>query len=50
MTLVTMTMLFMLEERINNEMAVPLLRCFDIRQILVAMLPKRNLDPKEVML
>lgn len=50
MALVLMTMLFMLEERIRNEREIPLLSCFDIRQLLVSMLPKRNLDPNEVML
>jgi len=50
MALVLMTMLFMLEERIHNEVETPLLSCFDIRQLLVSMLPRRNLDPDEVML
>jgi len=50
MALVLMTMLFMLEERIHNEVEIPLLSCYDIRQLLVAMLPKRNLDFNEVVL
>ena len=45
-----MTMLFMLEERIHNEAEIPLLSCYDIRQLLVATLPKRNLDFNEVVL
>ena len=48
MALVLMAMQFMLEERIHNSNDLPLLSCFDIRQLLIATLPKRNLSIDEV--
>ncbi len=49
MALVLMTMLFMTEEQIQNEPETPLLSCYDVRQLLAVMLPKRNITVYEVM-
>jgi len=48
MALVCMALLFMLEERLQSQDTTPLLSCSDIEDLLRAFLPKRNLDPEEV--
>jgi hypothetical protein len=53
MTLVAMSLLFMLEERILQKDSYPLLSCSDIEALLKAMspqtmLPRRDLDREEV--
>lgn len=48
MALVMMSMLFMLNERINQENEYPLLSCADIEELLAKFLPRRDIDKKEV--
>jgi hypothetical protein len=48
MALVAMTLLFMIEERIAQRDAYPLLSCSDIETLLRLVLPRRNLDAQEV--
>ena len=48
MALVAMTLLFMIEERIAQRDAYPLLSCSDIETLLRHFLPRRDLDPHEV--
>ena len=48
MALVAMALLFMLEERIVQREAHPLLSCSDIESLLKSFLPRRDLDPEEV--
>jgi hypothetical protein len=48
MALVAMTLLFMIEERIAQCDAYPLLSCSDIETLLRHFLPRRDLDPHEV--
>ena len=48
MTLVSMAMLFMVEERERHQEAVPLLSCNDIETLLRTFLPRRDIDPDEI--
>ena len=48
MTLVAMSLLFMLEERIAQNDSYPLLSCSDIQTLLKSLLPRRDLDREEV--
>lgn len=48
MTLVSMAMLFMLQERTLQQATYPLLSCADIECLLARFLPRRDLDPDEV--
>jgi hypothetical protein len=48
MALVAMTLLFMIEERIAQRDAYPLLSCSDIETLLRHFLPRRDLDAHEV--
>lgn len=48
MTLVMMAMLFMLKERIANQDAHPLMSCADIEVLLAHFLPRRDIEPEEV--
>jgi SRSO17 transposase len=48
MALVSMSLLFMLEERIHQRDHYPLLSCSDIETLLRTYLPRRDLDPEEV--
>jgi len=48
MTLVAMSLLFMLEERILQKDSYPLLSCSDIETLLETTLPRRDLDREEV--
>lgn len=48
MALVMMTMLFMLNEKINQKSEYPLLSCADIEELLAKFLPRRDIDEKEV--
>jgi hypothetical protein len=48
MTLVMMTMLFMLTERLHMKDQCPLLSCADIERILAAFLPRRDASPEQV--
>jgi len=48
MTLVAMSLLFMLEERILQKDSYPLLSCSDIETLLKTTLPRRDLDREEV--
>ena len=48
MTLVAMSLLFMLEERIAQKDSYPLLSCSDIETLLKTLLPRRDLDREEV--
>lgn len=48
MALVMMSMLFMLNERINQQNEYPLLSCADIEELLARFLPRRDIDEKEV--
>jgi hypothetical protein len=48
MTLVAMTLLFMLEERILQKDSYPLLSCSDIKTLRKTTLPRRDLDREEV--
>lgn len=48
MALVMMTMLFMLNERINQQNEYPLLSCADIEELLAKFLPRRDINEKEV--
>ena len=48
MALVMMAMLFMLKERIANQDALPLMSCADIEVLLARFLPRRDIDPQEV--
>jgi SRSO17 transposase len=48
MALVAMTLLFMIEERIAQRDAYPLLSCSDVETLLRHFLPRRDLDPQEV--
>ena len=50
MTLVMMAMLFMLEERILQKDDHPLLSCSDIESLLRAFLPRRDIEPDEILL
>lgn len=49
MALVSMAMLFMVEERERHQEDVPLLSCNDIETLLRTFLPRRDVDPDEVM-
>lgn len=49
MALVSMAMLFMLEERILQKDAHPLLSCSDVESLLRAFLPRRDIDHEEVL-
>lgn len=48
MALVMIAMLFLLEERIQNEQEIPLLSCADITTLLARFLPRRDITKKEV--
>jgi len=48
MALVSMAMLFMVEERERHQEEVPLLSCNDIETLLRTFLPRRDIDPDEV--
>ena len=48
MALVSMTMLFMAEERELNQEEIPLLSCNDIEILLRTFLPRRDIDPDEI--
>jgi len=48
MALVSMAMLFMVEERERHQEEIPLLSCNDIETLLRAFLPRRDIDPNEV--
>ena len=48
MTLVMMAMLFMLEEKVNQNVSAPLLSCGDVEVLLASFLPRRDADPDEV--
>jgi SRSO17 transposase len=48
MTLVALALLFMLEERILQQQNLPLLSCADIESLLRTFLPRRDIDPGEV--
>ena len=48
MALVSMAMLFMVEERKRHQEEVPLLSCNDIETLLRTFLPRRDIDPDEV--
>lgn len=48
MALVSMAMLFMLEERLLQQEEVPLLSCNDIEILLSTFLPRRDIDPDEI--
>jgi SRSO17 transposase len=48
MTLVLMAMLFMLQERLLQQDAYPLLSCGDIECLLARFLPRRDQDPDEL--
>ena len=48
MALVSMSMLFMVEERERHQEEVPLLSCNDIETLLRIFLPRRDVDPDEV--
>ena len=48
MTLVAMSLLFMLEERIAQKDSYPLLSCSDIETLLKTTLPRRDLEREEV--
>ena len=49
MALVSMAMLFMVEERERYQKEIPLLSCNDIETLLRIFLPRRDVDPDEVM-
>ena len=48
MTMVIMAMLFMLEQRLKNRAAYPLLSCTDIIELLVYYLPHRKVSEEEI--
>lgn len=48
MTLVSLALLFMLEERILQQQNLPLLSCADIESLLKTFLPRRDIAPQEV--
>ncbi|WP_419633276.1 hypothetical protein [Thiolapillus sp.] len=48
MALVMMAMLFMLEERVEQQEDYPLLTCSDIETLLAHFLPRRDIDADEV--
>ena len=48
MALVSMAMLFMVEERERYQEEIPLLSCHDIETLLRTFLPRRDVDPDEV--
>jgi hypothetical protein len=48
MALVSMAMLFMVEERERYQEEIPLLSCNDIETLLRTFLPRRDIDPDEV--
>jgi SRSO17 transposase len=48
MALVSMAMLFMLQERLLQQEAYPLLSCADIETLLARFLPRRDRDPNEL--
>jgi SRSO17 transposase len=48
LALVAMALLFMIEERIAQRDACPLLSCSDIETLLRHFLPRRDLDPQEL--
>jgi SRSO17 transposase len=48
MALVSMAMLFMVEERERHQEETPLLSCNDIETLLRTFLPRRDVDPDEV--
>lgn len=50
MALVTMSMLFMLTERIHHKDTYPLLSCSDIEELLARFLPRRDVTKEEVIL
>jgi len=49
MALVSMTMLFMAEERELHREEIPLLSCHDIETLLRTYLPRRDIDPDEIL-
>lgn len=49
MALVSMAMLFMLEQREQHQDEYPLLSCHDIEHLLKTFLPRRDIDPDEVL-
>ena len=48
MALVSMAMLFMVEERERYQEEIPLLSCNDIETLLRTFLPRRDIDPDEI--
>jgi SRSO17 transposase len=48
MALVMMAMVFMLDERMRHKDTYPLLSCSDIEGLLSRFLPRRDIDPQEV--
>lgn len=48
MALVSMAMLFMVEERELHREEIPLLSCHDIESLLRSYLPRRDIDPDEI--
>jgi hypothetical protein len=48
MALVSMAMLFMVEERERHQEDIPLLSCNDIETLLRTFLPRRDINPDEV--
>lgn len=48
MALVSMALLFMLEERERNKESLPLLSCSDIENLLKSFLPRRDIEKSEV--
>jgi hypothetical protein len=49
MSLVMLTMLFMLEQRLKNQTDIPLLSCADITTLLKSVLPRRDITEKEML-
>jgi hypothetical protein len=49
MALVMMAMLFMTQQRMTASPGLPLLSCYDIRILLARFLPRRDLDPEELL-
>jgi SRSO17 transposase len=49
MALVSMAMLFMVEERVLHQEDIPLLSCHDIECLLRTYLPRRDIEPDEIL-
>lgn len=49
MTMAMMAMLFMLDQRVNNKLEIPLLSCADVATVLKTILPKRDITDSEVL-